>query len=97
MPDHSKNTVSTTALLRRWEPNVVDPERRENEARQTVETLEVDVGALKEKVGRRDQRAILAEREAGLLQPLVASFAAEELSNHDISNVTVNEPKTQRI
>jgi mitotic spindle assembly checkpoint protein MAD1 len=76
-----KEHHATTALLRRREAEVVDLERRENEARQTVETLKAGVPALKEKVGRRDHRAIiLAEREAGFLRSLVVRHHHHELS-----------------
>ena len=67
---------------------MVDLERRENGARHTLETLEADVRALKVKVGRRDQRAILAEREAGFLHSLVVRHHQREhsilIEPHDI-------------
>ncbi|KAF9466670.1 spindle assembly checkpoint component Mad1 [Collybia nuda] len=69
---------ATTALLRRREAEISDLERRAAETRQNVENLELDVRALKEKMGRGEHRAILAEREVGFLQALVASFKAEE-------------------
>ncbi|KAG2135571.1 mitotic checkpoint protein-domain-containing protein [Suillus cothurnatus] len=49
-----------------------------SEAREAADALQAEVQTLKEKVGRREQRTQLAEREARFLQALVASFTAEE-------------------
>jgi mitotic spindle assembly checkpoint protein MAD1 len=67
---------ASTALLRRRKAEISDLERREAETRQTVESLESDVRFLKEKVDRREHRAILAEREVGFLQALVVSVSS---------------------
>lgn len=61
----------TVALLRRRGAEIVDLERRESEGLLTIETLQADVHALKEKVGRKEQRVTLAEREVGFLNALV--------------------------
>lgn len=66
-----------TALLRRRETEIKDLECREAEIRQTVENLESDIRALKEKVGRRENRTILAEREVGFLQALLVSVTSQ--------------------
>lgn len=66
-----------TALLRRRESEIKDLERREAEIRQTVEHLESDIRALKEKVVRRENRAILAEREVGFSQALLVSITSQ--------------------
>jgi mitotic spindle assembly checkpoint protein MAD1 len=59
------------ALLRRREAEIDDLERRESEAQLAIEALQEDMQALNEKVGRREQRTILAEREVGFLNALV--------------------------
>ncbi|RDB18933.1 Spindle assembly checkpoint component mad1 [Hypsizygus marmoreus] len=85
---------ATAATLRRREAEIADLEKREEEARQQVATLESDVRALKDKVGRREDRAVLAEREVGFLQALVASFTAEEANEE---HAVVDDAKAQRV
>jgi transposase-like protein len=67
LEEHGANV----ALLRRREAEIGDLERRERESQLAVESLQTDVRGLKEKVGRREQRVILAEREVGFLNALV--------------------------
>ncbi|KAF8873896.1 spindle assembly checkpoint component Mad1 [Infundibulicybe gibba] len=69
---------ATSALLRRRDAELAELERREASSQATITSLESTIRALKEKVGRHDHRALLAEREIGFLQALVASFSAEE-------------------
>ena len=69
LEEHGANV----ALLRRREAEIADVERREVEARTVVEGLEAEIRASKEKVSRREQQAMLAEREVGFLQALVVS------------------------
>jgi mitotic spindle assembly checkpoint protein MAD1 len=67
LEEHGANV----ALLRRRETEIRDLERRESEAQLAIEAIQEDMHALSEKVGRREQRAILAEREVGFLNALV--------------------------
>ncbi|TFK35138.1 spindle assembly checkpoint component Mad1 [Crucibulum laeve] len=85
---------ATTALLRRREANILDYERREAEAQQNVQSLSQHVRSLQEQLNRKDTTVMLAEREVGFLQALVASFNAEEAS---LENVQFDEMKNQRI
>lgn len=62
---------ATVALLRRREAELADADARETESQQAIQTLQADLRAVKDKVGRREQRALLAEREVGFLQALV--------------------------
>jgi hypothetical protein len=67
LEEHGANV----ALLRRREAEIKDLEQREGEAQVAVKTLQADVRASKEMVGRREQRVMLAEREVGFLNALV--------------------------
>jgi len=69
---------ATAALLRHREAEVVDLERRENNARQIVETLEADVHALGERLGSEIRGP--AERAARFLQSLMVRHHQSELS-----------------
>ena len=70
-------------LLRHQEAEIADLERRDAEARQVFDTLEADVRALKEKVGRREHRALLAEHEVGFLQALLVCILHFTLVCHE--------------
>jgi hypothetical protein len=59
------------ALLRQREADVGEAELRTVELVDAVDNLEAEVRELKSQVGRREQRAILAEREVGFLQALM--------------------------
>lgn len=64
---------TTTALLRRREAEIKGLELREVDSLRKVENLESDIRALKDKVARRENKVILAEREVGFLQALLVS------------------------
>jgi mitotic spindle assembly checkpoint protein MAD1 len=55
------------ALLRQREAEFADLERQDNEMQLNIRALQPDVRSLKEKIGRREQRVLLAEREVGFL------------------------------
>lgn len=59
------------ALLRRREAEIADLECQQNEMQLNIRTFQADVRSLKEKIGRREQRVLLAEREVGFLNALV--------------------------
>jgi mitotic spindle assembly checkpoint protein MAD1 len=59
------------ALLRQREAELVDFERRDAQAQQMVSNLEQSLNIAKEKIGRREIRALIAEREVSFLQALV--------------------------
>ena len=65
---------ATVALLRQREAEMVDFERRDAQAQQMVSNLEQNLNIAKEKIGRRETRALIAEREVGFLQALVVSL-----------------------
>jgi mitotic spindle assembly checkpoint protein MAD1 len=67
MEEHGANT----ALLRRREAELSNVDKIASEAREAADALQAEVQTLKEKVGRREQRTQLAEREARFLQALV--------------------------
>ena len=67
-----------TATLRRREAELDDAVKKGAEAGDRVARLEGDIKELRHHGSRRDRRLELAEREAGFLKALVASFNAEE-------------------
>jgi mitotic spindle assembly checkpoint protein MAD1 len=62
---------ANVALLRLREAEIRDLEQRESEAQVTAEALQTGIRLLREKVVRREQRIMLAEREVGFLNALV--------------------------
>ena len=67
LEEHGANV----ALLRHREVEIRDFEQRESEVQVALEGLQSDVRLLKEKIARREQRIMLAEREVGFLNALV--------------------------
>jgi len=62
---------ATSALLRQREAELAEYEQRETQTRQTITTLEQNIRLAKDKIARRETRALLAEREVSFLQALV--------------------------
>ena len=86
----------TVSLLRQREVQLTDLEHRESQAQENILSLQEELLAGKEGITRRETRAVLAEREVGFLQALLASYDAEaeaEVSDGD----KVDQVKVQRI
>jgi len=86
----------TVSLLRQREVQLTDLEQREFQAQENILSLQEELLAGKEGITRRETRAVLAEREVGFLQALLASYDAEaeaEVSDGD----KVDQVKVQRI
>ncbi len=84
------------SLLRQREVQLTELEQRESEAQESIFSLQEELLAAKEGITRRETRAVLAEREVGFLQALLASYDAEaeaEVSDKD----KVDQVKVQRI
>jgi len=62
---------ATTALLRRREAEIVELDRQQVEAQETISSLELDIRAHQDQIVRRETKALLAEREVGFLQALL--------------------------
>ncbi|KAF8808803.1 hypothetical protein BYT27DRAFT_7188276 [Phlegmacium glaucopus] len=86
---------ATTALLRRREAEIAELDRQQVEAQETISSLERNLRTHQDQIVRRETRALLAEREVGFLQALLASFNAEEA--HMDTSTVLDETKTQRI
>ncbi|KAF9562386.1 hypothetical protein CPC08DRAFT_749502 [Agrocybe pediades] len=69
---------ATSALLRQRETQLKEYEEREGQAKKALAALEQNLRAARDKIARRETRALLAEREVSFLQALVASYNAEE-------------------
>lgn len=65
---------ASLALLRSREAELADAERRDAESRLTIEDREENIRALTDKIGRREHRAALAEREVGFLTAWVVGI-----------------------
>ncbi|KAF4622647.1 hypothetical protein D9613_009046 [Agrocybe pediades] len=69
---------ATSALLRQRETQLKEYEEREGQAKKALAALEQNLRAARDKIARKETRALLAEREVSFLQALVASYNAEE-------------------
>ena len=87
LEDHGANL----ALLRQREADVSDAERRATDLAETVDTLESEINEAKKQVGRREQRVLLAEREAAFLQALVVRCFDPFLVNLTLRFLTTGE------
>ncbi|OCH91982.1 MAD-domain-containing protein [Obba rivulosa] len=85
---------STLASLRQREAELADAENREKEAQDALEEMQLKLRSLKDKLDRTERDRILADREVGFLQAMLASYTAEE-SAQDGSKV--DEASLQRI
>ncbi|KAI8976346.1 MAD-domain-containing protein [Trametes punicea] len=83
---------SNVALLRHREQELRESQAREAEAQNTIKKLRSEVGSLKDKWMRSEHKNLLAQREIGFLQAMLASFNAEEAAH---GNVKVEEQPTQ--
>ncbi|TFY54359.1 hypothetical protein EVG20_g9734 [Dentipellis fragilis] len=82
------------ALLRRREAELADANDRNNEAAETIAELQHEGKRQKEKARRLEQAVALAEREAGFLKALNASYASEDAAN---GTGNVDQAKEQQI
>lgn len=69
---------ATVALLRVREARVMECEHQESELQETVALVQKQLRLAEETVARREMRAALAEREAGFLQALLATYDTEQ-------------------
>ncbi|TFK71183.1 hypothetical protein BDN72DRAFT_818002 [Pluteus cervinus] len=89
---------ANVALQRQRESEIKDAIAGEEAAKKVVKRLEGEVKALKGKVERREQRAVVAEHEVGFLQALVASYNTEEqLQAEPTATLTSSAASLQRI
>lgn len=86
----------TTARLRQRELELADLEQRERATQEAVQQLKNEAKALKETISRSEQSRVLAEREVGFLQAMVASYTAEESAHPDSSHIS-DETLAQRV
>ncbi|KAA1476387.1 hypothetical protein DENSPDRAFT_867280 [Dentipellis sp. KUC8613] len=82
------------ALLRRREAELAEANDRNNEAAETIAELQHESKRQKEKARRLEQAVALAEREAGFLKALNASYASEDAAN---GTANVDQAKEQQI
>lgn len=71
------------ALLRQREARVLEFEQRETELQDTIGSIQQQLRLAEEQLRQRDTRFLLAEREVGFLQALLASYDAAQEAGVD--------------
>ena len=92
LEEHGANT----ALLRQREAYILESEQRETELQETIGSIQQQLRSAEEQLRQRETRFLLAEREIGFLQALLASYDAAQEAGVD-TRIDVNLQKVEEL